>query len=482
MVKTPRTRHSKTQREPVTIDLEADKVKRDTADKTASAPATSSEAPRAAAAGPATAAAGETKSDKTDAPQAKPDAAAGKAQAMPSGFGRSSSSEQNTQPEAPKVEAPKSTGPQPASRGGAGGTLGAGLAGGVVALALAAGLQWAGVLPGLKPEARTADPAMETLRQQVAALEAKLEEQQGRIAAGGGEDVNAALTQATELASSLDGRISELGTQLSTLQRAVSSGAAGEGAGVEALAARVAQLEEGGQGGETDGALNDAVQDVSRQVAELQVGTAKISADTAAAMQRASDNAAALSNLTSAVEALKSQVAENNDAPRMALVIAASALKSAVERGTPFASELDTYAAIAPEAAALAPLRDYAAKGVPSRTTLAAEVPEVATRIVAAANRAEGGNGGIIDNLMSSARSLVVVRPVGSVEGEGVDAIAARMEAAVLANDYEKALAEYAALPEAGKQAAADFAGKLEARQAADQALEKALSDALKGA
>jgi hypothetical protein len=52
----------------------------------------------------------------------------------------------------------------------------------------------------------------------------------------------------------------------------------------------------------------------------------------------------------------------------------------------------------------------------------------------------------------------------------------------VVANDYEKALAEYEALPEAGKQAGADFAEKLRARQAADQILNRALADALKGA
>ena len=120
---------------------------------------------------------------------------------------------------------------------------------------------------------------------------------------------------------------------------------------------------------------------------------------------------------------------------------------------------------------------------MPSRATLAAEAPAVASSIVAAVTREAGdGGGGIIDNLMASARSLVVVRPVGSVEGEDPDAIAARMEAAVVANDYAKALAEYETLPEAGKQAAADFANKLQARQAADQILNKALADALKGA
>jgi hypothetical protein len=101
-----------------------------------------------------------------------------------------------------------------------------------------------------------------------------------------------------------------------------------------------------------------------------------------------------------------------------------------VERGTPYASELETYTAIAPEgeAEALAPLEANANSGVPSRAALAAEAPEVASRIVAATTRQAGdGGGGIIDNLMASARSLVVVRPVGSVEGDGPDAIAARM-------------------------------------------------------
>ncbi|WP_244423624.1 phage tail protein [Nitratireductor pacificus] len=470
----------------MTIDLPPDQVKRETAD---TAKAGGEEKPGAAApkdqthAGPKQPdTAGKTGALKEAGPEKaaeqKPQQA--KDQEGQGGFGRTSASG-----ETPKVDAGKAASnarpASPAGRGG-GSMLGAGVAGGVIALALAGGLQWAGILPGLKPETRTADPAMETLRQQVAALEDRLDDQQGRLEAAGGVDAGAdvgeALSQASQRADALDGRISELDSQLATLQDAVSSGAAGDGASAEALAARLSNLEAAAGAGGDDAAL----QEVTSRIATLQADIAKASEDTGAAASASSENAAALSRLSAEIESLRQEVAKNNDAPRMALVIAASALKSAVERGAPFAGELDTYAAIAPDAEALAPLREHAAKGVPSRTTLAAQVPEFATRIVAAANRASGNDGGIIDNLMSSARSLVVVRPVGSVEGNGVDAIAARFEAAVIAGDYQKALAEYETLPDAGKQAAGDFAQMLAARHAADEALDKALSDALKGA
>ncbi|MCR4267229.1 COG4223 family protein [Nitratireductor sp. ZSWI3] len=479
MVKTPRTRHSKTQREPVTIDLEPDQVKREEVDK--SEPAKDA---AATAAGPVKAepAGGAARTPRAKAETvSKPDSAAGD---KPSGFGRASTGEQ---PRAEAAAASAGTGaPKPSQTpnaprgGGAGGMLGAGIAGGAVALALAAGLQWSGVLPGLKPEPRTADPAVETLRQQLAALENRLDEQQSRIETGGDGQADAALDEARQLANSLDGRVSELGAQLSALQEAVSSGSAGEGAGLEALAARVATLEER-EGASGQGAANEAV---SRQVSELQAGADKITAAADAAARSASDNAAAIADLRGEVDALKARLEEGGGASQVAQVIAATALKSAVERGASFSNELETYAAIASPGAveALAPLRPYAEAGLPSRAALAIEAPKAASRIVAATDRAAAGDGGIIDNLLASARSLVVVRPVGEVEGSEPSAIAARMEAAVIANDYGKALAEYASLPEAGKEAAADFARKLEARQAVDAALDKALSDALKGA
>ncbi|WP_404934368.1 phage tail protein [Nitratireductor sp. L15S-10] len=492
MVKTPRTRHSKTQKEPVTIDLDPDQVKKEKVDK----PDAPGEATKQAAG-----------QDTQIGVEAKPEASGTETSAKPA----SSTAPKGEKPAAPSKDKPankdagfgrdakagganvskgdagkKSEKPEdapPATGGGAGRAVAGGVVGGLVALALAGGLQWAGILPAPDRGGDAADPAVESLRQQVAALESRLSDEPAT--GGNTEAVAAALSEARERAEATEQRLSELGNEITALRESISSGEAGEGPGLEAISDRLAALEEQTQSLSAGGETGAALEDVTSRISSIEAGVREASEVAGTARKTASDNAAALSAIKTEVDALKAQVEEADAAPRMALVIAATTLKSAVERGAPFASELETYTAIAPEgeAEALAPLEANANSGVPSRAALAAEAPEVASRIVAATTRRAGdGQGGIIDNLMASARSLVVVRPVGSVEGDGPDAIAARMEAAVVANEYEKALAEYETLPEAGKEAAADFVERLRARHAADQILNRALADALKGA
>ncbi|RWE56827.1 mitofilin family membrane protein, partial [Mesorhizobium sp.] len=179
-----------------------------------------------------------------------------------------------------------------------------------------------------------------------------------------------------------------------------------------------------------------------------------------------------VSQLSGKVEAQASQ-------PKIALAIAAAALKSALDRGAPFATELDTFAAIAPDAPELAVLRSYAEKGVPTRATIASEVDAAANAMVEAA-RPVDQDAGFFQSLVSSAQSLVKVRPVGTVEGKGAPETVARMEVAVNQGDYAKALSEYDTLPDASKAAGADFAGKLKARLEVDRQLEALIAGATK--
>ena len=136
--------------------------------------------------------------------------------------------------------------------------------------------------------------------------------------------------------------------------------------------------------------------------------------------------------------------------PKIALAIAASALKSALERGAPFAAELDTFAAISPNAPEIATLRPYAEKGVPTRTEIASQMDAAANAMVAAATPVDE-NAGFLQNLLSSAELLVKVRPIGAVEGAGAPETVARMEVAVNQGDYAKALSEYDTLPRSGE-------------------------------
>lgn len=73
----------------------------------------------------------------------------------------------------------------------------------------------------------------------------------------------------------------------------------------------------------------------------------------------------------------------------------------------------------------------------------------------------------------------MTVRPIGMVEGDGVDAIAARMEAKTRAGDLAGARDEIGKAPDAAKAAAADFAARLQARMTVEGLIDAALAAAL---
>src|SRR5690606_22498128 len=123
---------------------------------------------------------------------------------------------------------------------------------------------------------------------------------------------------------------------------------------------------------------------------------------------------------------------------RMARIVAASALKSAVESGSSFTDELETYAAIATDDPSIEALRPFAAEGIPTRAALSAEASQAAKQMLVATRPAT--QDGVVDRLMASARSLITVRPVGNVEGDDPASIVARMETAVTDGDYQRAL------------------------------------------
>ena len=111
---------------------------------------------------------------------------------------------------------------------------------------------------------------------------------------------------------------------------------------------------------------------------------------------------------------------------------------------------------------------------------LAAEIGTVAEKMQDAARPAPTGNGGVVDRLLASARSLVRVRAVGNAEGDGVAAQIGRFRNAVTGGDLAKAAEEYATLPEKAKAAGADFMAGLQARLKVDALAQKALASVLK--
>lgn len=224
---------------------------------------------------------------------------------------------------------------------------------------------------------------------------------------------------------------------------------------IESLGDRVAALESGGQGAADEGAIADLSARLDEIGTELE---------------------ASVSDLSQRLQAVEAEIADTSDEERVARAFAAAELKSAVDRGGPFAAELEAYRAVGAGSAQADALEQYADEGLPTRAELVQRFPEVAEAMLAAT--ATEGEDGVMGRLMAGARSMVSIRPTGDVEGDSPEAIVARMEARLSEGDFPAALAQWQDLPESARDASSDFAADLRTRAEIDSLLEEALSTA----
>jgi hypothetical protein len=183
------------------------------------------------------------------------------------------------------------------------------------------------------------------------------------------------------------------------------------------------------------------------------------------------------SEKTVASELAKRSAAESGDrAVRLAL--AATALNSAVERGTPFAAELATAKALVSDPKALAPLEPFAAAGVPTAAALAHALVELAPAL---RQSAPAPSQGFLQKLQANAESLVRIRPQEEVAGNDSAAIITRIEVKAAHADLPGALAELAQLPPAERAPAEPWIKQAQARGAAVEASRRLAADALAG-
>lgn len=464
MVKTPSTRHSKTHREPVTIELEPGAVSRISDTETdPSGPAEAQAASETSQAQePAMA---ETTAD-APAASAKPEQA--EEQAAPAFENLNSETPTGDEPVGMKPtrdwQAQKPA-PQ-VSRSGFS-PLAAGILGGVIALAGAGALQFSGLLPTPRTDGGGAVLAVDSLRAELSGVQqdiATLKDASGR------PDAQTA-NQVETVTKSLD----QMKSDLAGLRETVQAAAPG-GNGVQALDARIKQIDTAvaalRQQQDAGAAASGDITALGERIAGVEA-LAKANGETIATAD------GKLAALEQKVTDLAGKVEAQAGQPKVALAIAASALKSAIERGAPFEAELETFTAISPDAPGIAGLRAYAQKGVPTLAGIQAET-KPAIQAMIAADRPVDEQAGVLDRLVSSAQSLVSVRPVGPVEGTGVPETTARMEFEINSGELDKALAEYDSLPEAVKAAGGQLAEKIRARVEAQKLVDQAVAGAMK--
>lgn len=257
----------------------------------------------------------------------------------------------------------------------------------------------------------------------------------------------------------------ELTARLDSMQQAI-----------DALSASLAALQSAATS--TEAAIRMVSDAQGRNAGTLTSLSAELTAATEESRKSLDALKAEAGELTQRLAAVESTMGEATAREMAARAVAVSALKTAVDAGKPFETELAALRASLPEGADIALLESHAAQGIAPQQKLMAEFAPVARAIHATfAKPAEDGS--ILGSLTSSAASIFTVRGPGDASGQGPEAALRRMENAVSAGDLPAALAANDELPEAGKAAGADWAASARARVAVDELTEKTSKDVL---
>jgi len=226
---------------------------------------------------------------------------------------------------------------------------------------------------------------------------------------------------------------------------------------IAALQARVESLSAGGGGA--------ASETLNQDVTSLRQGLADLSGKLGTLEDKVGTTDSKVAELS----------AEAQKAPEPATVQAPlliSSLESAFADGRPFAAELASLQAIAPDIAVSPALAAAAPQGLERPDALARGFAAVLPDMLAATpTRPDAGWG---EAALDWAKSLLALRPSGEIAGTTPEALVSQLEAALNRRDFARAHALFGQLPSAMQAPAAELDGKI-ALQAEGAALIQAL-------
>lgn len=344
--------------------------------------------------------------------------------------------------------------------------LAAGLAG-AAAMSLVMMTLW---LTGLVPIRYAGSTAM---RARVTGLEMQLQDLQKRPS-------SAADTQAVDALTQRVAKMEESLTKLPSADPALAERVAAADNAMKALglaltalnrrsddiAANAAQARERAEAAEKAVAdLRGGLQDVSKAAS-----AGASSADLEPLQQRI----VALEQSAKTALAELAKASASDTAARLAL--SAAALRDAVLRGAPFTDELAQAKSLGADDKIIAPLALFAASGLPSEKTLAAELGALLSGMIKAAGT-PAPSANFIERLQANASQLVRIRPVDAPAGDDSAAVLARLDIDAAHADIAAALADLGKLTEAQRAPAQGWIVKAKARQAAAAAARQIAAD-----
>jgi hypothetical protein len=270
-------------------------------------------------------------------------------------------------------------------------------------------------------------------------------------------------------------------------------------AAIDALAARVAGVEsKAAAPAAPDPALAAQIGTLEKSVATLrdELGVARAQSEKVAAAVNDVKSAPRetppppdlsainerLAKIEAAARTLSAETAQRNaapvDDPQLRRVVAASLLDVSVRAGEPYAAALSAAKPFAANADALKPLDGFAATGVPSTNALNRELLALLPKLSPPPENTTTGSG-IVDRLQAGAARLVRIERTDAVAGNDRNAIVSRVTAAAMRNDIVEARRELKTLEPADRAAAQAWIDKADARDAALAASRQFAADAM---
>jgi len=327
-----------------------------------------------------------------------------------------------------------------------------------------------------------ADPAasaeaVEALAVRLSAAEAAIAELSARPAgapAASPDDLSAL----DDRLAALEQRLTGLGDEMAILREGIAAGDSADGIAVatSALGDRLADLDT------RMSALEQAEPAPAASPADLAALATRLDALATSLDSSAGDLGGRLDALAAAQQTIADRQSQGRSAQERAgaFLLAANLLAATASGSGDFSAELNAVeAATAGTAAAQEPvaaLKDHAG-GVPSRTDLRVRFPSVAAAIIDAS--IVGADDGVVGTALTRIASLVTLRRTETAEGDAIDAIVNRAEAAADAGDLTAAVEALAALDGDPAKVAEPWLAQARARIAVDGAVHALQSQAI---
>jgi len=292
---------------------------------------------------------------------------------------------------------------------------------------------------------------------------APLEEVKARLAA-----IEAKPATQTGVPPEIGERLAKLEKTLKTLEQAGGTSGASEAEQAAALVARVDGVETALE--KRYAALEDQIARTKSEISEAAPDSADIvagKAEIAVISERIKD----LEQKVTAIANRPAAAPVTTGGKAAGLALAFQALRRAADNGTAFKPQLDSLKSLAGDGVDLAALTSVASKGVATQTSLLSDLPGALKSARSAASRSKDST--LLERLASNAQSVVRVRKIGPIDGNGTGAVLSRMEDAARNGNLKMAVDEAGQLDGAAAESVKSWLEQARARIALDIALLK---------